>query len=170
MVELHFTDLESLSQMITALENLDADITKKELELKRIRQERFILASRGIPELLDTLGMKSFVLKNGKTVKIKDNIKVNISEEKREAAYSWLHDNGESALVRTDVTTSFDRSEAEKAIKFEHLLADNKVPYSKRESVHANTLKAFVRDALETGREIPLDLFGVYIYQETEIK
>ena len=44
------------------------------------------------------------------------------------------------------------------------------VDYENRKSVHPSTLKAFVREQIEMGKELPLDLLGVHIGQRSEIR
>ena len=41
--------------------------------------------------------------------------------------------------------------------------------YNKKEKVEPMTLKAFVKEQVEGGKELPFDLFGVYIANKTKI-
>ena len=45
----------------------------------------------------------------------------------------------------------------------------NKINTNKKEKVEPMTLKAFVREQVEGGKELPFDLFGVYIANKTKI-
>jgi len=42
-------------------------------------------------------------------------------------------------------------------------------PEQKRD-IHPQTLKAFVRDQVESGNEFPMDVFGAYVGQRANIK
>ena len=44
-----------------------------------------------------------------------------------------------------------------------------KFGYVKKEKVEPMTLKAFVREQVESGKKLPFDLFGVYIANKTKL-
>ena len=50
--------------------------------------------------------------------------------------------------------------------KLDHIGVD----YENKKSVHPSTLKAFVREQIERGKILPLDLFGIHIGQRSEIR
>ena len=41
---------------------------------------------------------------------------------------------------------------------------------SQKKKVEPQTLKAFVKEAIQNGQNVPMDLFGVYISNKTTIK
>jgi len=41
--------------------------------------------------------------------------------------------------------------------------------YNQKQKVEPMTLKAFVKDQVEQGKQIPFDMFGVYIANKTKI-
>ena len=49
------------------------------------------------------------------------------------------------------------------------MLEDQGYNTEQKESVHSMTLKAFIREQVEKGGEIPRDLFNVYVGQRTTI-
>ena len=46
---------------------------------------------------------------------------------------------------------------------------ENNFRYTKKEKVEPMTLKAFVREQVEKGKELPFDLFGVYIANKAKL-
>jgi hypothetical protein len=42
--------------------------------------------------------------------------------------------------------------------------------YSDKEGVHAQTLKAFIKEQMAKGVDVPLELFGAYPYSKAVIK
>jgi len=50
------------------------------------------------------------------------------------------------------------------------VLQSNGLDPEQKEAVHPSTLKAFVKEQIEKGSEIPSETFGIFIGQKTVIK
>ena len=50
------------------------------------------------------------------------------------------------------------------------MFEDQGYTYQRKEKVEPMTLKAFVSDQIERGKDIPMDLFSIYITNKTTIK
>ena len=133
-----------VAELANQLICLREDITEIVLKLKKLQEEERELSQQELPELMKSLGLKDFTLVEGTKLSITHKVKAHLSKAKRDEAFQWLRDNGHGALIK------------EKRIV--------------EESVHANTLTAFVREQLRKGEAIPTSLFGVYEYDETTIK
>jgi len=72
--------------------------------------------------------------------------------------------------VKNAITTSFGREEDEKANRLANQLADMGYAVSKKVWVEPMTLKAFVKEQIERGEELPQDLLGVFVGERTKIK
>jgi len=64
----------------------------------------------------------------------------------------------------------FGRGEDELCDRLKNLLGEQGFPLEQAEKVEPMTLKAFVKEQIERGNEIPLDLFGVFVGQRAKIK
>jgi MoaA/NifB/PqqE/SkfB family radical SAM enzyme len=93
-----------------------------------------------------------------------------IPEEKRMEAFQWFEHTGHGDLVKSVIEIVFGMQEHEERLRVMKLLSDNGVSYWNNESVHHQTLKAFVKRELQAGRVIPQDLLGVFIFDEVKIK
>lgn len=124
-----------------------------------------------IPNLLDGLEGK-IALPDGRTVTVAEKIRASLDSDKKPLAMRWLDDNGHGGLIKRKFTIEFNRDQEEWAKKFEEQLAQSETPLNvkKEHMVHWQTLDAFVREQLETGAEIPLDLIGVFRQRNTKIK
>ena len=137
-----------------------------------------------IPELMDKLGKKRYTLPSGTEVVLKEAITANIKEANREAAFKWLRDNKQGAIIKEIISVPLPRGQnAEPLVAAlrEHLKAQG-LDYEEKESVHAQTLGAFVREYLINYEEqdpeadeeeqlppLPEDLMGVYRKREAVI-
>jgi hypothetical protein len=116
-----------------------------------------------IPEKMTELGVKQLKLSDGWEVKIDQYYSASIGAEKKEAAFAWLRAHKHDDIIKNEIITSFGRGDDEKAKKVAELLEGANIVYTQKESVHAQTLKAFVKGEIEKGEELPMDLFSVYI-------
>jgi hypothetical protein len=93
-----------------------------------------------------------------------------IPEEHRMEALQWFDAAGHGDLVKSVITIQFGMQEHEERLRVMKLLADNDVEYYTNESVHHMTLKAFIKNEITKGHVIPMDLLGVYVFDEVKIK
>ena len=81
-----------------------------------------------------------------------------------------MRDNGHEDLIKNTITCDFGRGEDGNAKVLKETLTGSGVSYTDKTAVHPQTLKAFVREQVESGQNLPLDLLGVYIGQKSVIK
>jgi len=123
-----------------------------------------------LPELMKEIGLLSITLKTGEKVEIKHVIKASIKEENKPKAFAWLRRNGHGSLIKDEVITRFGMGEEKQAKSLLAELIKRGLSTSEKESVHVQTLSAFVHEQMENGRKIPMDLLGVFEYNEARIK
>jgi hypothetical protein len=93
-----------------------------------------------------------------------------IPDDKRQEAFEWFEQNDHGDLVKSVITINFGMQEHDERLRVMKILSDNGIEYYTNESVHHMTLKAFVKTQIQIGHIIPMDLLGVYIFDEVKIK
>jgi hypothetical protein len=93
-----------------------------------------------------------------------------IPDEKRQDAFEWFEQQGHGDLIKSMINIVFGMQEHEERLRVMKLLSEAKVDYYTNESVHHQTLKAFVKREIQRGHIIPMDLLGVYVFDEVKIK
>ena len=93
----------------------------------------------------------------------------NISIANREAAYSWLRSNGLGDIIKNDITVSFGRDEDNKAAEYANLARGQGFEPTQKLKVEPMTLKALVRERIEAGKDMPMDIFNVFVGNRTKI-
>jgi len=168
-------DLKELAELAgrqVALEKAKADL---EEQLKQVDQQLQKVSGVDIPTAMDAIGMSDFMLSTGERITVERKVKASIPKTKKPEAFAWLRANEFGSLIKNNVTASFGRGEDDKAKDLARKLNADGFTVDQQESVHAQTLSAFVREQLakakEDGRpvEIPFDLLGVYEYSETKV-
>ena len=157
-----------------------ADLAKKQMELEdaKIKTEQMLkdinenlraIADTALPDKMSECGLSSFALDSGLTIKVKPYYSGKIKKEDEEACFSWLRNNDHGDLIKNIVSATFGSGEDSKARSARIMLEDQGYNTEQKESVHSMTLKAFIREQVEKGGEIPRDLFNVYVGQRTTI-
>lgn len=171
--EENFASDESL-KVVAELANrqlvLEKEIEDLEAQLKEKKESLVQVAEKDLPEALAECGLSEVKLLDGSKVSVKPYYQANPPKEKYEEAMAWLRDNGHGDLIKNDVTVSFGKGEDDRAVDFKRFLSENGTSYSDKTGVHPMTFKAFVREQVETGQNLPFDLLGIYIGQKASIK
>lgn len=164
------TDLSTLSNLAKRQLQIEQEIEELEAKLKTKKEEHRQVSQIDLPEALSECGMSSFKLDNGASVTVKPFYNCSIPKEHYSEAMAWLRDHGHGDLIKNTVSVDFGRGEDDKAAQFKAELINNGTSYKDKTGVHPQTLRAFVREQVESGQSLPLDILGVFIGQQTSIK
>lgn len=145
------------------IEMLNEDLKEKG---KRLRQ----LSEEHIPAALKAVGTSQFRTDDGLEVDVKEKMSASVSKKNKPLVVAWLREHGHGSLVKNLVSAVFGRDQDEDAIRALNILTDSGFEAQQEVDVNTTTLKAFVKEQLEAGEDIPLEMFGVYIYNSTTIK
>lgn len=162
-------ETKNLSDLVRKLRAVDSDIEKAEQALKGLKQERQKLTTELIPGVMDEMGVDRLDV-DGVTVTRKLIVSASISDEKREQAFGWLRENGLDDIIKNDVVVSFGRGEDNAAKNAVGILREQGFDPDVKTHIHPMTLKAFVKERVEDGKPIDLDLFGAYVVNAAEIR
>ena len=159
-----------LSDQVVKLQKLEDDFTQKEKELKELKRKVDLMSGEVIPTMMQEMNISTLKLADGTSVEVKPIYGASILVAKREEAFKWLRDNGLGDLIKNDVTVTFGMSEDIKASDYAGLAKRQGYEPIQKVSVHTGTLKALVRERIESGKEIPTELFNVFAGNQTKIK
>ena len=163
-------DVNKLSDQVLKLQSLENEIKGDEEVLKNKKKSAAMLSEEIIPTMMTEMSLSSIKLADGSAVEVKPVYGASIPVSKREEAFKWLRDNGLGDLIKNEVTVSFGRNEDNKAATYAVLAQGQGYQPVQKLKVEPMTLKALVRERIESGREIPSDLFNVYTGSRTTIK
>jgi len=76
---------------------------------------------------------------------------------------------GNSDIIKNDITVTFGRGEDNKAAQYAVLARGQGFEPVQKVGVHSQTLKAVVRERIESGRDMPSDLFKTFAGNQTKI-
>ena len=164
------TNLKSLANQVKILRELEDQIKIEEESLKDKKKDLERISGEVIPTLLSEMGLSSLKLADGSAVDVKPYYAANISLKNREAAYSWLRSNDLGDIIKNEITVSFGRDEDNKATTYVNLARGQGYQPTQKLKVEPMTLKALVRERIENGKDMPADIFNVFVGNRTIIK
>ena len=162
-------DAKSLSDQVMKLKSLEDELEEKEKELKELKRNIDLVSGEVIPTMMQEMNISTLKLADGSSVEVKPVYGASITVANKEAAYTWLRENGLGDLIKNEITVSFGRNEDDKAQQYAVLAQGQGFDPVQKLKVEPMTLKALVRERLESGQEMPTELFNVFAGNRTKI-
>lgn len=165
-----------VSSLIKLQFDQELKVAQLEDDLKEAKKRLSQTSEVDLPEAMKQCGVKSFVTEDNLEVELKEDVNVGISEANREPAYHWLKSHEFDGLIKSDLAMHFDKDQLEKADKLVEALRKKGYEVEVKQSIHYQTLKAFVKEQLADGERytqddpFPMDLFGARPYQVAKVK
>ena len=159
-----------ISRLANEAAELESQIGAAEQLLKEKKRLLHNITDEQLPEALEEMGLQKFTLTDGAEISVKPIYAASIPVDRRMEAFQWLRDHEFGDLVKNNVTVTFGRGEDETAKDFVGLCGSQGFVPRQIEKVEPMTLKAWLRERVEAGDPIPLDLFGAFISQRATIK
>jgi hypothetical protein len=162
-------NIKSLAYQVKTLRDLEDQVKADEELLKDKKRDLEKISGEIIPTLLSEMGLASLKLADGSAIEVKQYYAANISVKNREAAYNWLRSNNLGDIIKNDITVSFGRNEDNKAAEYANLAQSQGFQPTQKLKVEPMTLKALVRERIEKGVEMPMDIFNVFVGNRTKL-
>jgi len=119
--------------------------------------------------MMTEMNISTLKLADGSAIEVKPIYGASIPADKKEEAFNWLRKEGLGDLIKNEVTVSFGRNEDNKAAEYAVLAQGQGYQPTQKLKVEPMTLKALVRERIESGKDMPSDLFNVFAGNRTKI-
>ena len=162
--------LDKISRLANEASSLQEDVERLEDELKNFKKAYYRVTDELLPEALEELNLEKFTLKDGSQIAVKPIYAASIPKDRRAEAYDWLREHGDGDIIKNNVTVTFGKGEDQDAQAFMVMCGDQGFTPQQLEKIEPMTLKAWLRERVEAGHPIPLELFGAFISQRATIK
>jgi len=163
------TTLNDLTNKAEELLELEKLMDKVQAELKEVKNKYQKVSEEDIPSMLSELGLSEITMNDGSKISTSQYYSARITPDKTDEAFAWLNNNGHGDIIKNTVSVSFGREENDSALKLTSELHSKGLDPAQKKWVEPMTLKAFVREQVESGNDLPLETFNVYIGQKTRI-
>ena len=163
-------NIQSLADQVERLQTLQREIEFAEDQLKQKKKNLEHVSGEVIPTMMSEMGLSHLKLMDGSSVDVKPNYSATITVANREAAFNWLRQNGLGDIIKNEISVSFGRNEDNKAADYAALATERGYQPTQKLKVEPMTLKALVRERIEAGKEMPTELFNIFVGNKTTIK
>jgi hypothetical protein len=163
-------DLAQVTAIVNRLRGAQERYAAAEKVLAAAKAEMQQIECVDLPEALTGSGLAELTTADGIKVSIKEGITAAISAENKEIAHRWLRESGFADLIKNKVEVDLGRGQDNVAGSVRSWCEENGITYKATESVHPQTLQAWVREQLSNGKSLPQDLFGVFHWRKAIIK
>ena len=164
------TNINKLADKIKELQAQQEQLQIQEDAVKQKKKDIEYLSGEVIPTMLSEMGLSFLKLQDGSSVEVKTNYSATIPQANKEKAINWLRENGLGDIIKNEISVSFGRNEDNKAADYAELAKGQGLEPVQKLKVEPMTLKALVRERIEAGKEMPTELFNVFIGNKTTIK
>jgi hypothetical protein len=165
----NLTGAENLSDLVLQLQKLEDEVKEDEERLKTKKQRIDKLSGIAIPEIMESMKLKTMKLSDGSGIEIREMYSATIPVANREGAFNWLRNNGLGDLIKNEITVSFGRNEDNKASEYADLARGRGYQPSQKLKVEPMTLKALFRERSENNQELPAEHFNLFKGNRTKI-
>ena len=163
-------NIQSLADQVEKLESLQSRLQLQEDNMKSTKKEIEKISGDIIPTMMSEMGLAELKLQDGSHLKVSTSYRATITEANKEEAFNWLRNNGLGDIIKNEISVSFGRNEDNKAADYAELAKGQGFEPTQKLKVEPMTLKALVRERLEAGKEMPTELFNIYVGNKTTIK
>jgi len=164
------SNIKSLSDEVLKLRDLEDQLKIMEETLKIRKKEIDRVSGEIIPTMLAEMGLSQLKLADGSSVDVKPFYSATISAQNKDRAYNWLRNNGLGDIIKNEISVSFGRNEDNKAADYAALAQERGFQPTQKLKVEPMTLKALIRERIEAGKEMPTEIFNIFVGNKTTIK
>ncbi len=152
-------------------EAAEIKVEKAEQDLSFAKKELARIAEKIFPELLNDLEMTEDITVAGIRVQLIEKLRGNISVANKVEAFKWLNDSGHGHIIRRQIIIEFAKDEEKWAEKFMRDCRQRKkqLNMTVKRNVHHTTLKSWCQEMLDKGKDLPLELLGVFLQTFTKV-
>lgn len=166
------TTIDDVALLARGMVEAQREVEEAEETLKNKMERLRLLREETIPCVMQELGLESLKLNTGQTLLVKDEVYGSVpkDDEGRDKAFQYLIDHDAASLIKTYVSVEFGKEEWERAMKLKRALIKAKFVPIIEQSVHPQTLKAWIRECLSNAEPIDLSIFNARSVPTAKLK
>lgn len=145
-------------------------VTECEEALKAAQARLRSLQEAVLPELMSIAQQDDLTTVDGYRITIKDMVRGQPSRETEDEAFKWLRSTGNGSLIKSVVTADLGRASQETIDTAEAALSAVGLRSSRKSSVNWQSLGALVRERISQGLDVPMEILGVHMWKQADVK
>lgn len=164
--------LKEIYGMVEMLIKLQKEYLAGQELLKQVNAKIERMSSTDIPEAMKAIGLKIIKTTDGKVVEINEADYGSYTKENEPAVFKFLRKNGHGDIIKSALSVAIGKGKEHLVEKLQKVLGQRAYEgcvVEFKETIHASTFKAFVREQLEDGNPLPKQI-AIFHKSETIIK
>ena len=158
-----------LSDLIREAQRQSSLLEQHEQAAKDAKKEYQRITRELIPAEMEAMGLERVDV-DGNSISLQQFVYASIPASRKEEAFNFLRSVGEDDIIKNEVTVQFGKGQDNMAGAFYDDCLNQGYDPAQKQSVHPMTLKGWVKERLQSGQEIDLEMFGAYVGTEAKIK
>lgn len=141
--------------------------------LKKLAKDKELLEAVKIPAAMKDAGLKEYVTATGLEVATKEIVAGSLTEPKRVEGLKYLRELNAGGLIKSQLSLAFAKGQEKLQQKALAALAKIGLPVEAKETVHAQTLCAWVREYISDPKNrltFNAEKLGVYVGERATVK
>lgn len=150
--------LVSVEQLIAEQVRLEDLLESLEQQRKETQALYDNIRDRQLPDALLEANIQSFETKTGLKVKIEKLYLASVNKDNAPKFYDWLDEHGNGGIIESNILLPFGKGGRDEAKSIAEKLKSEGLQPVLSESIHWATLRAFAREQIEEGNDLPPEL------------
>ena len=117
--------------------------------------------------LMDEMGIDRIDV-DGAVVKLKSFVSASIPADRKQEAFNRLREHGHEGIIKNEIVVLAKVKTTPQAMSCTSL--KRRAHPEQKTHIHSMTLKGFIREQVQKGNNIDLDLFGAFVGRTAEVK
>lgn len=156
------TPIDLIRKLGSVMKERQAQADEKEKELKALQAIVCQIAEVMLPEQMEEAGIADITLSDGTKITLQRFYNAKIPSDRWAEALDWLRENNHDGIITAGFSVKRPKGQSEDVLAARDALCDLGINVDVEDNIHHSTLKAFVREQIESEAELPKELFGVY--------
>jgi hypothetical protein len=173
-----FKDLKEVAIVATKLQAQQNKLEELEEQVDNARAAIYMIQTEELPAIMEQFNLSEFKLKDGSKITVRPFVKASLPSEgailkckdpdkqgemrtRLSNAFIYLRKQGAGAMIKTFLKADFGKDSEPLARKAILALRKLGVRAEVAKNVHPQTLTAWVKERIEAGKKIDMDLFAV---------
>jgi hypothetical protein len=152
------TQMKQVTAMVQTMLDLERDLLKAQEVCAAFAARIDRMSSTDIPEAMKAIGLTMFQLSDGKMVKLEEEDYGSYTKDNEPAVFKWLKAQGHGDMIKNALNVQIGKGKETLVEKLQKVLLQKAYAgcvVEVKESLHATTFKAFVREQLAEGKRLP---------------
>lgn len=162
--------LAKITRTVRDLTEARSDVEQAEEALKNAQKRARTIEEFTLPELMREAGQTKLKTVDGVEVELTETLRASIPVANQLPAFNWLVEHNQGAIIKRDLRLQFGKNEGDKADRALAVILEAGFTPQDKQSVHPQTLAATIRELMEAGVDVPLELLGAHVQAGIKLK